>query len=239
MHQLKRILMSAVDSGGSGGGNPAPDPAAPATPPTNVPQAQGAAISMTQEQLTALVANAATKAVNDAKDSIFAEARRTFTAAKPTGKPASSSPAAPQEPVAMSATEERMLLRSFDRGVSQLGFTPTAQQYQRAERDLLADRPEQVDVWLKDYFAGYAAAAAPAQPAAVPNVTPAQPPAPPVGQPASNRGTPPAPNTSLELKQFRSWPEADRQAYLRDKGPAAYTKALHDSLKGQPIALRR
>lgn len=212
---FKRILMSAVDETGSGANPPAATPAAP----ENVPQAQGATPTLTKEmadQIESLVS----KAVAGVKDSIFAEARRTFTE-KRNPKPAPETPSA--TPQAFDPAEERRMLRTFDRELARMKLSDqvSPKQYERAEKALLAERPEDVGAWAKDYFEGFGVAQT--QPAPSP-VTPS--PKPVAEQPVSNRGAQPAARPIEEIDLLKATPD-DIATFIRVKGRDAF-KTLRD-----------
>lgn len=228
---LKRILMSEVDSGS---GNGAAAPAEP-TEPAAVPQAQGDTVSISASDLAALVAAETEKAVAKVKDSIYAEARRTFAGSKkstPAPKTDNADPQSPPAAAPLSATEERALLRGLDRYLASKGIQPNTAQYDRAERALLSERPDSVDAWAADYFDGFGTA----KPATQPNQTQAAPPAKPSTEhPISNRGAPPPVQTPLEELDLFTCSDSDRAAYLKSKGPKAYVAALQKQAKGRTV----
>jgi hypothetical protein len=227
---FKRILMNAAD-GSPGNGAPAPA-ATPTDPP---PQAQGAAptITMTKADLDAAIAAGAAKAVADVRDSIYADARRS-TAGSNKSKPKGDE--TPAGPAPLSATEERTYLRGLDRTIATLGLKPNGAQYASAERDLLSDRPENVDAWVKERFEGFGGSqpATPAAPAAQP-VAPAQP---QNALPASSRGAPPAPQVALEEIDLWTASDSDRQAFIKQKGIKAYNEKLRAQGKGRAVSFR-
>lgn len=189
---------------------------------------------MSKVELDAAIAAAAAKAVADAKDSIFAEARRTFTATNKS-KPGKSDDGTSGAPAALTSTEERTYLRGLDRTIAQLGIKPNTAQYARAERDLLNDRPDNVDGWAKDYFEGWGAGTQtqPTAPVVVP--TQAQPPKPTNERPASDRGSPPPSQVPLVEQDLVSMSESDRRALIKEKGNGWYVKQLQQQLKGRRV----
>ncbi len=223
---FKRILMSEVDAGS---GNGAVVPAA--TQPAEVPQAQGdGTVTLSKSALDELVSSAATKAATAAAkaahDAAYAESRRTFQ-----GKQAKAKTDDAPQSTALSATDERMLLRGLDRELSGLGIKPNSAQYARAERDLLADRPENVSSWAKDYFDGFGAVS----PAPVQNQAAPPTPKPATEHPISNRGAPPPAQVPLEELDLYTASDADRAAFLRAKGPKAYTDLLKKQGRGRTV----
>lgn len=239
---LKRILMAEADAGASGGA--APSGAAPTTTPTAAPtananpQAQGAASQETNAVAAAVAAELA-KALPELKNSIFAEARRVFTE-KRNPKPAEPTTTT-EAPKALEPSEERSMLRDFDRALTKLKLTDSISptQWSRAEKALLAERPTDVSEWAKDYFQGYGAqqqvpspAGSPAAPA--PQAAPA-PKQPVADQPVSNRGAPPTAQIALDEIDLPTASEADRKAYLDKKGPKAFAELLNRQLKGRKV----
>lgn len=226
MFQIKRILMNAADTGSGNGAAPVPS----AT--DNVPQAQGDAVTLSQAELDAKIAAAADKAVAAVKDSIYAEARRTFAGSKK-DKPSKDPDATPQQAPAvaqLSATEERAYLRGLDRYIATKGLAPNASQYERAEKALLGERPESVESWAADYFDGWGAAKPqPAQTQAAPSTRPA------TEHPMSNRGAPPPAQTPIEEIDLFTATDSDRKAFIAAKGPKAYVAALQKQAKGRTV----
>jgi len=111
--RIKRHLMAEADQGGASGNSAAPaEPVAPA----NEPQAQGAPV-ITKEVADYIESQITTK-VKAERDAIFAEARRTFTEKRNKPKDEPSTPAA--APQQLDASEERRVLRDFDRTISRL-----------------------------------------------------------------------------------------------------------------------
>jgi len=221
---LKRILMSEADAG-SGNGAAVP---ATSTEPAEVPQAQGGAVTLSKAEIDELVSSAAKQAAKAAHDAAFAEARRTFTGAKKSEKPKADE--APQSQ-ALSATDERMFLRGLDRELAKLGVAPNSAQYARAERDLLADRPDDVSSWAKDYFDGWGGAKP--QPAQTQTVAAA---AKPVSEhPVSNRGAPPPAQTPIEELDLFTASDSDRAAFIKAKGSKAYVTLLQKQAKGRTV----
>lgn len=133
---------------------------------------------------------------------------------------------------APSASEERTLLRGLDRAIAQLGVEPTAVQYARIERDLLADKPADISSYVRDYFPA-PKVSTPAAPAAEAVAKPT----PQNAQPASNRGAPAA-QVPLVERDLVTMSEADRNALIKEKGLAWYRTQLAGQLKGRPVSLR-
>ena len=187
---LKRILMAEVDAGG-GAIVPVPAPA----PQENVSQAQGAPV-ITKE-IADVIASTVAKAVAEQRDSIFAEARRTFTEKKSAKQPLpQSDPATPNLAPVMDASTERRMTRDFDRSLTRLGIAErlNTSQIARAEKMLLEERPDDVGQWVKDYFDGYASAPAAPVPASQSVAAPQRP---AHDLPVSDRGAPPASKVAL------------------------------------------
>jgi hypothetical protein len=232
MNQIKRILMSAVDAGGGGNSAPADPPVE--APPAPAPGASGPSITLTQAELDAKIASVAESAFARARDSFYAEARRVAA-------PKQSAPTKTKDDPSAAITPDPIRLRSLDRALNKAGLATklSDSQYQRAEKAFAAEDPPDVEMWIKDYFDGFGSAPAPAAaPVAVPTPA-AQPPAQPTNaHPASNRGAPPAPNTSLVMSDFARWPVTDQLAYLKEKGAIAYREARNNSLKGRAVKLR-
>jgi hypothetical protein len=225
---LKRILMSEADAGGGNGAAVAQ----PSAEPANSSQAQGDSVTLSRADLDALIESAskraATQAVTEAKDSIYADARRKFTGSKK-DKPQADD-AAPQAPTALSASDERMYLRGLDRELAKLGISPNSAQYARAERDLLSDRPDDVSTWARDYFDGFGAAKP--QPAQTQAASAAK----PVSEhPISNRGAPPPAQTPIEEMDLFTATDSDRAAFIKAKGPKAYVALLNKQAKGRTV----
>jgi len=231
MFNIKRILMAEVDAAAGGASAP---PAAASTTSADVPQAQGAAPTQTKEFSDA-VASEVAKILPALKDSIFAEARRTFTEKrnKPAPEPTATPNAAPQP---LDAASERRILRDFDRALTKSGLSSKLNdaQWSRAEKLILEERPEDVGTWVKDYFEGYGSAAPPAAPQVV---TP--PPKPVADLPVSSRGAPAVSQLSPDEMRVTEMSEADKQHYIRTKGMAAFVKKLQGDLKGVQVSMGR
>ena len=228
---LKRILMNAVDAspGNSAGAAPADVPAA------DVPQAQGAPV-ITKEVADA-IASAVTSAVGGIKDSIFAEARRTFTATKQTKTKDDGAPT----PVSAGAAPDPLKLRSLDRELSKVGLASrlTDAQYQRAEKAFAAEDPADTGAWVADYFNGFTAASSTATPAAPVAATQAAPAQPTNAQPASSRGAPPAPQVPLDEMNVWTMSVADRDAFIAKHGTKKYLEKARQQGKSISIDPRR
>lgn len=222
-----------------------PDPAATApnsaATGTNVPQAQGVA-PITKEMSDAIAA-AVGSAVSGLKDSIFAEARRTFTQGQK--KPAKTE-TTEQEPVATHLDIKRA--RELDRALTRSGYATRVNemQYQLLEDSFAKSSGVSADEYVKAFFHGWgqepsAPAPTPSQPVnpTQPNVSQPQPSAQPAGPPQSSRGAPTPPRVPLEEQDLVTMSESDRAAYIREKGVRAYSEKLARDLKGRPIQLRR
>ena len=225
---FKRILMNQVDAspGNSAGAAPSDVPAA------DVPQAQGAAPAMTKEMADA-IASAVSTAVAGVKDSIFAEARRTFTAPK---QPKTKDDAAPAP---VTGSLDPLKLRSLDRELSKTGLASrlTDAQYQRAEKAFAAEDPADTGAWVADYFNGFTAASPTATPA--PQATPAAPAQPTNAQPASSRGAPPAPQVPLDEMNVWTMSVQDRDAFIAKHGMKKYLEKARTQGKSVSIDPRR
>lgn len=235
LHNLSRILMAEADaSGGNGAVSNAPAPA------VDVPQAQGDAVTMARADLDALVASAVEQGIAKAKDSIFAEARRTFTQSK--NKPAPSANDAPAPQSAATPQVDPLKMRKLDRALNKAGLATrlTDSQYQRAEKAFASEDPDDAEAWVADYFNGFGAAptptpaptAAPAAPAPSPSAQPLNP------HPVSDRGSPPPSRVPLHEADLWTMSESDRAALIREKGIAWYTAKLKEQGKGRSIRLR-
>lgn len=239
--RIKRYLMAEEGQGGASG-NPAAT-TAPAQAEANVPQANGETVTMSRADLDAAIASAAKTAAEQAaqaaRNSAYAEARRTFTGkgSKTKDEP-SQDPSAPQP---LDASEERRILRDFDRHAAKRGLadklSPT--QWQRAEKALLAERPDDVSSWFDDYFTGFGGSPA-AAPAAQPTTTqPAPKPEPIAQHPVSNRGAPQATQTPIDELDLPTASDADRQAFIKQHGPRAYWQKLQKQLKGRQVVIAK
>lgn len=231
--RIKRHLMAEADQGGSSGNS-----AAPATAPAaeNVPQAQGAP-AVTKE-IADYIQSEIAKGMQAERDKIFAEARRTFTEKRNKPKDESPTTAAPAQP---DPHEERRVLRDFDRTLTRLGLhekvSPT--QWSRAEKALLAERPDDVTSWVKDYFEGFGVAQAAPAPQQQQQAAPAAAPKPANDHPESNRGGSPSPRAPLVEADLVTMAPADRDALIREKGVRWYHQQLTKQLKDKVVQVRR
>lgn len=214
----KRILMAEAD-----GATGAAAPVAPTAEPTVEPQAPVAS-GLTRDDVKSML--------SEFRNGLFADFRKAGGFEK-SSKPVKGDE--PQASVTMSAAEERTFLRGVDRAISQLGFEPTAQQYARLERDVLADKPSDVSAYVKDYFPALKGSPTPAAPAAP--QAPAAKPAPLNEQPASDRGGTAAVVPLVE-RDLVTMSESDRRALIKEKGVAWYRSQLASQLKGRPVTLR-
>lgn len=213
-----RILMSEADSSG-GNGAVAPSVVnSPSESAAPVPTAPAGGVD---------VDAIATKV----RDSLFAELRRAGMFEKQ--KPAA--PVAKGESPSANPQPDPLKLRSLDRALTKSGLATrlSDSQYQRAEKAFASEDPPDADGWVRDYFDGFGA----------PNPSPVTQPAPVPAQPlnarpASDRGSPPAPQVPLYEQKLRDLSEADRGALLKEKGLQWYRTKLAADLKGQPIKLR-
>jgi hypothetical protein len=218
MFNRPRILMSEVDAS-SGNGAVAPSVAvSPSESAASVPTAPAGGVDV--DAIAAKV-----------RDSLFAELRRAgmFEKQKPAQPPVKGeSPSANAQP-------DPLKLRSLDRALAKSGLASSLSdsQYQRAERAFASEDPSDVEGWTRDYFAGFG------MPTPSPVTQPAQQPAQPLNaRPASDRGSPPAPQVPLYEQKLRDLTEADRSALIKEKGLGWYRTKLASDLKGQPIKLR-
>jgi hypothetical protein len=219
MFNRPRILMSEADTSG-GNGAVAPSVAvSPSESAAPVPTAPPAGVDV--DAIAAKV-----------RDSLFAELRRSgmFEKQKPAQPPAKGeSPSANPQP-------DPLRLRALDRALAKNGLASrlSDSQYQRAEKAFMAEDPPDVDGWTRDYFDGFG------MPTPSPvNAQPAPGPAQPTNaRPASDRGSPPAPQVPLYEQKLRDLTEADRSALIKEKGLGWYRTKLAADLKGQPIKLR-
>lgn len=213
-----RILMSEADSSGGNGA---------VVPSVVSPPSESAAPVPTAPAGGVDVDTIATKV----RDSLFAELRRAGVFEKQ--KPAA--PVAKGESPSANPQPDPLKLRALDRALAKTGLASSLSdsQYQRAERAFAAEDPPDVESWTRDYFAGFGA----------PNPSPVTQPAPQPAQPAnarpaSDRGSPPAPQVPLYEQKLRDLSEADRSALIKEKGLQWYRTKLAADLKGQPIKLR-
>jgi hypothetical protein len=224
--------MTEVDAGSGNGA------AVSSTPPVDSqPQAQGApAIS---KEIADVIASTVSKAVADVKDSIFAEARRTFTGKKET-KSKTDDVATQANPPAQF---DPFKMRKLDFALTKTGIAAdlSQTQYERAHRDFASESPDDAESWIKDYFHGHAKFAAPAPQAATAPVTQ------PVTQtnsqqrtspPVSDRGSPPVSSTPLEEQDIIAMSPSDREALRRQKGDKWFTDKLLDQSKRHTFKLR-
>lgn len=230
-----RILMNAVDGGGGGGSPPAPAPPAP----LNDPPAQPAVVQLDDATRRAIVA--------DARDSFFAEARRsgllpTNGNRQPAAAARPESPATPTP--ASTPSVDPVALRGLDRALTRSGRAPSEAAYRRLERDFTAESPADPDAWLTDYFSGFGTSptAAPVAAAAAATTPPQLAPiARPAGPPVSDRGAPPPPAVALEQQDLISMSPSDRDALVKLKGGKWFSDALTAQMKanGTRIVVRR
>ncbi len=223
---IKRILMSELDAGGASAIAPAPAPDVP-------PQAQGAPVL--SKEIADAITSTVTQAVAGIRDSIFAEARRTFTVPKqkapaPDATPAPVATATPAQP-------DPIKLRALDRSLTKAGLATelSQSQYERAERAFAQESPEDVDGWVTDYFAGFKGSHVTpiAQPAATapPKITPN-------AQPASDRGSPPPAQVPLAEADISTMSESDRVALIKEKGLAWFVAKHKAQSKGKRVGIR-
>ncbi|HEU4516942.1 MAG TPA: hypothetical protein VFR77_06530, partial [Steroidobacteraceae bacterium] len=149
------------------------------------------------------------------------------------------SPAAPATgPTAHpGATEEMARLRQLDRALHGMPHAGrlSDQQYARLERAYLAEQPQDARAWATDYFAGF-------QPTT--NQTPSTPTTPtPVAAgaptpPASNTGSPAPPTVPTEDTPLWRMSEADRAAFLKQKGAAAFRTKYYSDLRLTKVRVR-
>lgn len=221
----KRILMAEVDAGSGNGAAPTPTEVQ-----ADVPQAQGAAPAMSKEMADA-IASAVSSAVAGVKDSIFAEARRTFTAQKQP-KPTKADDSAP-----VVAAPDALKLRSLDRALSKTGLAArlSDSQYQRAEKAFASEDPPDAEAWVTDYFAGFGGPLSPPATNASPAVAPSQP---QNARPASDRGAPPPAQVPLAEADLITMSDSDRTHLIKEKGNVWYRNQLAKQLKGRLISTR-
>lgn len=220
---FKRTLMSEADSG-SGNGAAVPQTSAE---PADVPQAQGDTVTLSKSDLAALIAEETTKAVSAVKDSIYAEARRTFAGSKKDSKPKAA------EEQTQAAAPDPTRLRALDRALAKGGFAERLNetQYKRIERQFLEESPDDASHWVSDYFDGFGVAKA--QPAQNQAAQPATKPS--SEHPISNRGAPPPAQVPLEELDLFTATESDRAAFIKAKGMRAYVTLLNKQAKGRPV----
>lgn len=233
--RIKRYLMAEADQGGASG-----NPAAPVAPAeANVSQAQGAPVI--SKEVSDYIQSEIAKGVRAERDSIFAEARRTFTEKRKTKDEAP--PANPSAPAAIDPHEERRVLRDFDRTMSRLGLHEAVEprQWERAEKALLAERPDDVSSWVADYFKGFgkSPAAAPVAPLAPASQAAPVVPKPGNDHPESNRGGSPPVRSPLVEADVMTMSDSDRAALIKEKGYRWYSQQLTKQLAGKLVQVRR
>lgn len=224
---LKRIFMNEVDAGGNSA------PAAPAAA-ADVPQAQGAAVTMTKTEFDAAIASAAEQAIARAKDGIFAEARRTFTAPSKTGRK-SDEQTAPIAP----AQQDPMKLRKLDRAITSAGLKPTDLAYELAEQAWMSSGDESDPVgWTKGFFDRLGVSSAPASQPAPAQTTASQAAPARNAAPVSDRGSPPVSAVPLEDQNVISMSHSDREALRKLKGDKWFTDRVLEQSRGHTVKLR-
>lgn len=223
-----RIIQTEADMNP---GNPVPGVSADVA--ADVPQAQGAP-AITKEMADA-IASAVTSAVSGIKDSIFAEARRTFTA--PKQAKAKDDSAIPP----VTAPPDPLKLRALDRALSKTGLASrlSDSQYQRAEKAFAAEDPENADAFVADYFNGFnAGSTTTTTTTPAPQATQAPARAPLNSQPASDRGSPPPSAVPLSEADLRTMSDSDRSHLLKEKGLVWYRNQLAKQLKGSTVLIK-
>lgn len=220
---LKRILMNEADAGGGNGAVP-PAPSAP----ENVSQAQGDTVTLSRTELEAMIASGASKAVADVKDSIFADARRTFSESK------KSKPSADTSATTPTSAPDATRLRALDRALAKSGHAERLNetQYKRIERMFAEESPDDASVWVNDYFDGLGVKHQPVTQSQAAHA------AKPVAEhPVSNRGAPSPVQTPIDELDLFTASDSDRAAYIKAKGPKAYLSQLQKQGKGRPVRL--
>lgn len=148
MFRIWRHLMNEADGGPATGVQPQ------AGAPAPKPQAQGAAPTIDDATRRSLV--------EEAKNSLFAELRRTGALKKSVERAIDGNGTQVQQPPGEqdAARPDPTAFRSFDRAMARAGFADKLSdaQYKRVERAFLEERPHDVEAWTKDYFAGFTAA---------------------------------------------------------------------------------
>ena len=222
-----RILMSEADAGGNSAA------AAPAAA-VDVSQAQGTPPVIGKEVADA-IASAVTSAIAGVKDSIFAEARRTFTAPNKAKAKTDEVPAP-----AASAQPDPIKLRKLDRAITTAGLKPTDLAYELAEKAWMDSGDESDPVgWTKGFFdrlgIGTQVASQPttAAPAAAVNTATQR-----TAAPVSDRGAPPVSAVALEEQNLLAMSPSDREALRRQKGDKWFTDKVLEQSRGATYKLR-
>jgi len=224
-------LLNAVGGGAAGGGAPA------AAPPTATPGAPAAQPQASPGAAPAIDEAALRTAEQRGRDSAFAELRRSGALKKSAlaAMDGTATPATPQG--ATQAPADPRLLRELDRAIGKSGMTDklNEQQWKRAERDFLAEKPSDAVAWLKDYFPGIGTPAATTTP---PTAATAGSPAPTNQHPASGAGGAPARGTiPLDQVNVLQMSPEDIAHHVARVGPSAFKAQYAAALKGVRIKL--
>lgn len=221
----KRILMNEADSGS---GNGAAVPSTPDSPAT--PQAQGAAAPATLDALMSALDKRLEERDQKLHDKVFAALRRDGGLSKKPNQPSADAAPVNTQP---SVTD----FRSLDRALAKSGLADRLSDsaYKRLEKAFAEDSPADAHAWVKDYFDGFGTSPA-TQPSSQPS-SPAKTEQPAAPHPVSNRGAPQAVQTPVEELNLWSASDADRKAFIAQKGVRAYVQKLQQQGKGRPVQL--
>ncbi len=235
MRQL-RILRN--QEGGSPGGGQQQQPPSPAQPP---PQANQAA-PLTREDLAAFGKDLA----KQVHDGVFAELRRSGTLSdKPKAKPANGAKPSGEnndETTAIAAPAlDSARGRALDRAVGKVGIAAklTERQYASLERDYVTDNPQDTEAWVKQWASDFGIATEQPKPAETSTAgktaagTQQQ-----TQNPVTARGAPAATSANVEELNLWTCSQADRDAFIAQKGAAAYMAKLREQGKGVKVKTR-
>lgn len=168
------------------------------------------------------------------KNTVFATLRRDgqVGSKKPTKTPAATSGDGVVPPADM---------RALDRALNRSGHAQRLDDaaYRRIERAYADESPDDPGSWVESYFGGFGigasstTATSPATTTAAPSAVPTA--TQPKTPPASDRGAPQAPRVPLEEQDLVTMSDTDRNALIKQKGNAWFTKALMSQLKGRSV----
>lgn len=234
---FKRILMTAADSSPGGGSAPASSaPAGTGTPPAPAAApapANGGAPTIDRATEEALI--------KKGRDAAFAELRRNGALKKSFLNQQSTTE---QQPPAQ-PRGEAVELRRLDRALSRSGLgvnLKSDRAHERLERAFADEAPEDVDGWLKDYFADFGTASATAAAPPPATTTASNPPAStaanPQQRPSSDRGAPAPSATPPEEVNLLTLSQQERDNLIKSKGVRWYSAQLRKQMTGVKVKFR-